>query len=83
MAFSKKSLSREVGTRKFLAAFAFNTSGKILSTRCPVKAEMVTTGAHSRNFILVRKLASNAEAVLVSLSGTASHLFTAMITEHP
>src|SRR3982750_1193406 len=48
---SKNLLSCEVGTRKFLAAFARSTSGRIFGTRWPVRAEIASIGAQPRNFI--------------------------------
>ena len=59
MLSSKNLLSFDVGIRRLRAAFALTTSGRIFVTRCPVKAEIVTIGAQSRNFICRRKSRSN------------------------
>ena len=83
MTRSKKAFSCEVGTLRLRASFARSASGSIRSTRWPVIAEVVTTGAHSRNFILKRRSRSNSEAVFVSFEGSASHLLTATMIEHP
>src|SRR6185503_5827834 len=83
IARSKKSLSCDVGTRRLRASSALETSGRIFSTRCPVNAEIVITGAQSKNFIFSRNVRSNSTAVFVSLSFTMSHLLTARMIEQP
>src|SRR6266571_3627561 len=78
---SKNSLSCDVRMRRLRASFARPASGRILLTRWPSKAEIVITGAHSRNFIRSRSIRSNSFAVFVSLSLSKSHLFTTMMIE--